>query len=163
MRADGTPREPVSGFPDGFGNGFNMHFWRMQAYRGALLVGTNDWSWSLRSVPGLDAQIRAEFGFDLFATCDGSDWWAATRDGFGDGRTDFGVRTMAASPAGLFVGTTNHVRGAGGLPIPHATVRRTPAAVAGRRTGGGHDGPGVPAAGHDRIANGAHDARMMAR
>jgi hypothetical protein len=109
--AAGGTRAPVSGFPDGFGNAFNMHFWRMQAYRGALLLGTNDWSWSLRDIPRLDQRIRAEFGFDLYATCDGTHWWAATRDGFGRS-TDFGVRTMAASPQGLFIGTTNHVRGA---------------------------------------------------
>jgi hypothetical protein len=109
--ADGTPAGPVSGFPDGFGNAFNLHFWRMQAYRGALLLGTNDWSWWLRDVRGLGKQMRSEFGFDLYATCDGTHWWVATRDGFGRA-TDFGVRTLAASPAGLFTGTTNHVRGA---------------------------------------------------
>jgi hypothetical protein len=109
--ADGTQRTPVSGFPDGFGNVYNMHFWRMQSYRGALLLGTNDWSWWLRDIRGLDKRMRSEFGFDLYVTCDGARWWAATRDGFGRA-TDFGVRTLAASPAGLFIGTTNHVRGA---------------------------------------------------
>jgi hypothetical protein len=107
----GAVRAPVSGLPDGFGNDFNLHFWRMQAYRGALLLGTNDWSWSLAGIPRLDRRIRAEFGFDLYATCDGTHWWAATRNGFGQ-PTDFGVRTMAASPAGLFIGTTDHIRGA---------------------------------------------------
>ena len=162
--ADGTHREPVSGLPDGFGNAFNMHFWRMQAYRGALLVGTNDWSWSLRAVPGLDPRIRSEFGFDLFATCDGSDWWAATRDGFGDGRTDFGIRTMAASPAGLFVGTTNHVRGA-------AVYRSRTPPCAGRRPRwpaaarvAGTTRPGVRRhAVTTALHTGAHDARMTAR
>jgi hypothetical protein len=140
---DGRLRAPVSGFPDGFGNAFNMHFWRMQAYRGALLLGTNDWSWWLRDVRGLGKRMRSEFGFDLYATCDGARWWVATRDGFGRA-TDFGVRTLAASPAGLFIGTTNHVRGAtvfrsrtqpcagrrrmwpARQPAPiHATTRRT--------------------------------------
>ena len=147
---DGTSRAPVSGMPDGFGNAYNMHFWRMQAYRGALLLGTNDWSWWLRSVPGLDAGIRAGFGFDLYATCDGADWWPATRDGFGDGATAFGVRTMAASPAGLFVGSTDHVRGAGVYRArrpPCAGQRRAwpaaPAAGAARR---GPAAPGVTTA-----------------
>jgi hypothetical protein len=108
--ADGVLRSPLSGLPDGFGNAFNHHLWRMQAFRGALLLGTNDWSWSLRGVPGIPDQLRSEFGFDLYGTCDGSHWWAATRDGFG-GDDDFGVRTMATSRAGLFIGTTNHVRG----------------------------------------------------
>jgi hypothetical protein len=109
LGADGVLRSPLSGLPDGFGNPFNHHFWRMQTFRGALLLGTNDWSWSLRGVVVPD-QLRSEFGFDLYGTCDGSHWWAATRDGFGRD-DDFGVRTMAATPAGLFIGTTNHVRG----------------------------------------------------
>jgi hypothetical protein len=109
--ADGTIRAPVSRLLDGFGNRFNSHFWRMETYKGALLLGTNDWSWSLRGSPGLDGPLRSEFGFDLYLTCNGNDWRLATRDGFGR-PYDFGVRTMAASPMGLFVGTTNLVEGA---------------------------------------------------
>jgi hypothetical protein len=108
---DGTVKAPVSGLPDGFGNPFNNHFWRMQVYRGALLLGTNDWSWSLAGSPGIDDRLRSEFGFDLYGTCNGDDWWLATRDGFGR-PDDFGVRTMSASPAGLFLGTTNLIDGA---------------------------------------------------
>jgi hypothetical protein len=110
--AAGTLKAPESGLPDGFGNVFNSHFWRMHVFRGALLLGTNDWSWSVRGLPGLGDQLRPQLGFDLYGTCDGSDWWAATRDAFGRGGQDFGVRTMASSRAGLFIGTTNHVRGA---------------------------------------------------
>jgi hypothetical protein len=61
-------------------------------------------------VPGLPDWVRSEFGFDLYGTCDGSRWWVATHDGFGRD-DDFGVRAMAVSRAGLFIGTTNHVRG----------------------------------------------------
>jgi hypothetical protein len=144
--AAGATLAPVSGFADGFGNAFNMHFWRMQAYRGALLLGTNDWSWSLRDIPRLDPRIRAEFGFDLYATCDGTHWWAATRDGFGR-PTDFGVRTMAASPQGLFIGTTNHVRG--------ATVfrsRRPPCAGRRRMWPDRRPAPAMPASARRRAA-----------
>jgi hypothetical protein len=109
--ADGTVRAPVSRFGDGFGNPFNSHFWRMETYQGALLLGTNDWSWSLHGSPAVAGVIGPEFGFDLYATCNGDDWWLATRDGFGR-PYDFGLRTMAASPAGLFGGTTNLVEGA---------------------------------------------------
>jgi hypothetical protein len=115
---DGTVKAPVSGLPDGFGNPFNNHFWRMQTYRGALLLGTNDWSWSLAGSPGVDDHVRSEFGFDLYGTCNGNDWWRATGDGFGR-PDDFGVRTMSASRAGLFLGTTNLVDG--------ATIRRSSA------------------------------------
>jgi hypothetical protein len=108
---DGTVREPASRLPDGFGNQFNSHFWRMETYKGALLLGTNDWSWSLQESPALANMFRSEFGFDLYASCRGDDWRVVTRDGFGRPH-DFGVRTMAASPVGLFVGTTNLVDGA---------------------------------------------------
>jgi hypothetical protein len=101
-------RAPVSGLPDGFGNPFNEHFWRMQSDRGALLLGTNDWSWSLGDAPGL----RSQQGFDLYATCDGRTWWTVSRDGFGRGAPEFGLRTMASTPAGLFLGSTDHLRGA---------------------------------------------------
>jgi hypothetical protein len=130
--ADGLVRSPLSGLPDGFGNAFNHHFWRLQAFRGALLLGTNDWSWSLRDVPGAADLLRSEFGFDLYGTCDGSHWWAATRDGFGRA-DDFGVRTMAASRAGLFIGTTNLVRGtsvyqSSARPCAGAATRSVPPA-----------------------------------
>jgi hypothetical protein len=132
LDADGVLRSPLSGLPDGFGNAFNHHFWRMQAFRGALLLGTNDWSSSLGGAPGIPAQLRSEFGFDLYGTCDGSHWWAATRDGFGRD-DDFGVRTMAPSRAGLFIGTTNHARGtsiyhSGAWPCAGSATRAAPPA-----------------------------------
>jgi hypothetical protein len=120
---DGTVKTPVSHLGDGFGNPFNIHFWRMAVFRGALLLGTNDWSWSLNGTSLADRQLRSEFGFDLYGTCDGSDWWRATGNGFGR-PYDFGVRTMVASPDGLFLGTTNLVQG--------ATIRRSQAQPCGR-------------------------------
>jgi hypothetical protein len=135
LDAGGIMRSPLSGLPDGFGNRFNHHFWRMQAFGGALLLGTNDWSSSLAWAPGLPDSLRSEFGFDLYGTCDGSHWWAATRDGFGRD-DDFGVRTMAASRAAIFIGTTNNARGtsiyqARGRPCAGAIAR---AASPARRT-----------------------------
>ena len=137
--ADGVRRTPVSGLPDGFGNAFNSHFWRMQPFRGALVLGTNDWSWSVETTPDLRDELRPELGFDLYATCDGDEWFDLTRDALGRGGQDFGVRTMAATPAGLFIGTTNHVRGgavyrsrrdlcAGRAPVPARPSARAAAA-----------------------------------
>jgi hypothetical protein len=124
LDAAGAAKRPLSGLRDGFGNPFNNHFWRMHAFRGALLVGTNDWSSSLRGIPGLADQLRPEFGFDLYGTCNGSDWWVATRNAFGRGADDFGLRTMASSRAGLFMGTTNHVHGATVLRTRGASCAR---------------------------------------
>jgi hypothetical protein len=150
---DGVTKAPVSGLPDGFGNRFNLHFWRMEAYRGALLLGTADWSGSLRDLPGVDERIRSEFGFDVYATCDGSDWWAATHDGFDNGIGDYGARTMAASPAGLFVGTTNHLQGATVYRIrtaPCAEGRRAwPAARAASGVRSSAAAPGLRATAQD--------------
>jgi hypothetical protein len=107
---DGRVKAPASHLGDGFGNPFNAHFWRMTVYRGALLLGTNDWSSSLTGLPIVDAQIQSEFGFDLYGTCNGNDWWRATRNGFGR-PDDYGLRTMVASRHGLFLGTANVVQG----------------------------------------------------
>ena len=136
--AAGVARAPLSGLPDGFGNPYNTHLWRMSVSDGALYLGTNDASWS---VPDL----AAEAGFDLYGSCDGRSWWTATRDGFGDG-LDFGVRTLTPSPAGLFLGTTNHVQGTTVLRVPdrhcgpRAAAARTPSPAA-RAVPAPHDVP----------------------
>ncbi len=136
--ATGALKYPVSGLPDGFGNIFNAHFWRMQDYKGALYLGTNDWSWVLRDVPLLGDWLKPEFGFDLYGTCDGTYWWTATRNAFGDGTFNFGARTMATSSDAGFIGSANHVQGTavwranapscGGATVPHL-ARRTVARV----------------------------------
>lgn len=104
-------RIPISGLGDGFNNMFNAHFWRAQEHDGALYVGTNDWSWSLRTNPLLDPLFRGEYGFDMFGTCDGQYWWPVTRTGFGD-PFDYGARTLASTFAGMYAGSANHARGA---------------------------------------------------
>ncbi len=105
-------KAPISGLPDGFGNPFNAHFWRMQQHDGALFLGTNDWSYGFRTLPELDKLIGFQYGFDVYISCDGQFWFPATYDAFGDGRYNFGVRTMAATPAGGFIGSTNYAQGA---------------------------------------------------
>ena len=109
--ADGAFRFPISGLPDGYGNLFNGHFWRMQEYQGALYLGTNDWSWAFRNWPIIGDLLRPGFGFDVYGSCDGQYWWPVTVDAFGDGAFNFGLRTMAASGATGYLGSTNHVEG----------------------------------------------------
>ncbi|WZO99333.1 hypothetical protein EP7_000932 [Isosphaeraceae bacterium EP7] len=100
---------PLSGLSDGFGNPFNAHIWRMQEHNGTLYAGTNDDSWGFRRTP-LDPYFRAEYGFDLFSSQDGVYWAPITRTGFGN-LFNFGLRTFASTPSGLFVGTVNYAKG----------------------------------------------------
>lgn len=102
---------PISGLPDGYGNPFNAHFWRIADLQGAIFLGTNDWSWALRNVPFLNVLISPQFGFDIYTSCDGQYWTVATANAFGDGKYNFGARTMLGAPAGGFVGSANHSEG----------------------------------------------------
>src|SRR5262249_15117839 len=109
--ADGQLRYPISELPDGFGNPFNAHFWRMEPYSGGLVLGTNDWSYTLRTVPGLGALLSPLFGFDVYGSCDGQHWWTVTTHAFRGGLYNFGARPLSSTPAGIFLGGTNHVQG----------------------------------------------------
>jgi hypothetical protein len=45
-------------------------------------------------------------GFNLWRSSNGTAWSLVSDDGFGN-PSNFGARTMASAPVGLFVGTTN--------------------------------------------------------
>jgi hypothetical protein len=118
--ADGEVRVPVSGLGDGFNNMFSAHFWRMGTYRGALVVGTNDWAFLVRTAyPDLEPSeislvesvIKPEAGFDLWSSCDGHDWAPITRDAFGGNPFDFGARNLVTAGSQLFIGSANHSQG----------------------------------------------------
>jgi hypothetical protein len=116
---DGRMRNPISGLPAGFGNVFNSHLWRMVQKDGTLYVGTLDWSWLLQESESwarewawlVDAVLSPEYGFDLWASCDGVDWFPVTRNAFNGDPFDFGVRTLSAGSRGLFIGSANHAFG----------------------------------------------------
>jgi hypothetical protein len=111
---------PISGLGDGFNNVFAAHFWRMATYRGEIVVGTNDWAYlTVVAYPDLapwavdlvEFVLRGEMGFDLWASCDGVNWRAITRDAFGGNRYDFGARNLVPADGRLFVGSANHAQG----------------------------------------------------
>lgn len=123
----GVPRKvrgqligPVSGLGDGFNNVFTAHFWRMTTYRGEIVVGTNDWSYLVvLAYPGMapwapplvESVLKGEFGFDLWASCDGVNWRPITQNAFGGNRYDFGARNLVTLDGKLFVGSANHAQG----------------------------------------------------
>ena len=116
---DGQQRFPISGLPGGFGNMFNAHLWRMVEQDGALYVGTLDWTWALQDnedwagewKPLVDLWIAIEGGYDLWASCDGVDWFAVTRNAFIGDPYDFGVRSLTAGRRGFYIGSANHAFG----------------------------------------------------
>src|SRR5207249_4522702 len=100
-----------SGLGDGFGSHLSIHMWRMATHEGALYVGTLDDSSKWRRVPGSGANM----GFDLYATTDGWFYTRVTRTAFSAPGVvdvfDQGVRTLASTPYGLFVGAANPFHG----------------------------------------------------
>ncbi|MDY6864273.1 MAG: hypothetical protein SV062_14965 [Thermodesulfobacteriota bacterium] len=107
---------PISGYAAGFGNPFTGYIWRMQEYDGWLYVSTFDTTIFLS---GLAKEVKPAFlgdwifdfiekegGFDLWKTKDGVNWTQIAKDGFNN-KFNYGIRTFASTPLGLFVGTAN--------------------------------------------------------
>jgi len=99
-------KTPLSGLSAGFGNFLNGHMWQMTVYNGVLYVGTFDSSTTFKDDPVVGPTVADQMGFDLYATRDGVQFAPVTTTGFGD-RFSFGVRTLEATPCGLFLGTAN--------------------------------------------------------
>jgi hypothetical protein len=108
---------PISDLDDGFDSLFNAHFWRMGVQAGGLYVGTNNWAYLVKTdekYAWFTELITGALGYQLWATCDGTDWFPVTRDAFGIGEYDFGARTIEPAPNGrsLYVGSANQAQGA---------------------------------------------------
>ncbi|GIJ26830.1 hypothetical protein Vqi01_19920 [Micromonospora qiuiae] len=144
--SDGTFRHPLSGLPDGFGNIFNAHFWRMQPHAGALYLGTNDWSHILQTLPVLNRRLAGQFGFDVYGSCDGRSWFTATTNAFGANPYHYGVRTIVSTPAGFFLGSTNDMAGAGVWRDPAASpCAATPSSATATTSGAPRTATGLTA------------------
>ena len=112
---------PLSGYSGGFDHVLNGYIWRLHVHDGWLYAGTfngnnnvpylqphiwpedilhqyNSWGW--------DHVMRNYSGCELWRTNDGIHWENVTRNGFGN-RFNWGIRNMASTPHGLFVGTAN--------------------------------------------------------
>lgn len=112
---DGSTAYPTSGLTDGFDSLFNAHFWRMAVDRGGLYVGTNSWSYIVKTYKGkawLGDLLADAAGYQLWATCNGDDWFSITRDAFGANEYNFGARTLQPGAGGsLYIGSANHAQG----------------------------------------------------
>ncbi len=109
----GAPRQtptgwkyPLSGLDAGFNTWLNGHIWRMMEHEGRLYIGTWNMATEFRTMPNADSVLASNYGFDLYATDDGHHFQPVSTTGFGD-RFNYGVRSFASTPHGLFVGTAN--------------------------------------------------------
>lgn len=100
----GVESDAAGGYP----TGAQLYFWRLLNYAfdasaaplgdGRLYAGT------------LDGSLG---GFDIIVTADGSKWTTVTTDGLGD-PTQIGMRGIASSPIGLWVGGASRTITGGG-------------------------------------------------
>ncbi|MGH2545138.1 MAG: hypothetical protein ACRDIB_20295, partial [Ardenticatenaceae bacterium] len=101
---NGDTVQPTSGFDSGFGWQYNIHVWRMIEHDGLLFAGTLDLSSALAGAPGVPDWLREQLGFDLYVSADGYEFTEITHRGLGFD-AQMGVRGLASTPAGLFVGS----------------------------------------------------------
>jgi hypothetical protein len=177
---------PISGLSSGFNNPYNGYVWRLCAHDGHIYVGTFK---STATMPYMSKETVAPDvaafmdedrlnlildnigGCDLWRSRDGVIWRPMTRTGFTT-YFNFGIRSMASSPYGLFVGCSNpygpdvavrrktgwhyQKNPRGGCEIWLGSHRH---AVSSRRSasqgfvGSWHDEPPIPMAGEVRVAD----------
>jgi len=112
---------PISGLSAGFNNPFNGYVWRLCAHDGHLYVGTFKSTATLPYMskstvtPAVAAFMDDDRlnlildvigGCDLWRSRDGAIWKPITMTGFTT-FFNFGIRSMASTPYGLFVGCSN--------------------------------------------------------
>ena len=101
------PIYPLSGLGVGFGWNLNDHMWRLETFDNRFYVGTFDDATTLRNASAKVAQFVApELGFDLWYSIDGAYYFLIDQQGFED-KFNFGVRSLFATPSGLFLGSAN--------------------------------------------------------
>ena len=103
-------KNALSGLDVGFGWSLNEHMWRMEIFDGRLYIGTFDASTVLRNNTSLGPSLTPLLGADLWYTPDGTYFSNVDYQGLGD-KFNFGFRSMAATPYGLFVGSANYYYG----------------------------------------------------
>jgi SAM-dependent methyltransferase len=112
---------PVSGYEAGFNRIYNGYIWEMESYNGWIYAGTLNWCsmlpfLDLQKLPyakkmnlrriGIDSMMENFAGCHLWRSRDGSSWEPVTQHGFGNPYNQ-GIRSLTASPHGLFIGVSN--------------------------------------------------------
>ena len=133
-------KNPISNLDAGFGHTLNDHAWQMDDPYRFLYVGTYNASTASRLQPINGPALLHNMGAHLYQTPDSWYYTPITTTGFATnspisntayaspydphgGIFDFGIRSMASTPYGAFLGTTNDYYG---LEIFRATKRPSP-------------------------------------
>ena len=91
-----------AGYPDGV----QLYFWRLFHYGySAAAAPLGDNRLYMGTLQGIRGGLST-FGFDILASADGVGWTTVSRNGLGNWQQQ-GMRSIAASPYGLFVGGTH--------------------------------------------------------
>ena len=116
---------PLSNLNAGFGHTLNDHVWQINNFSNRLYMGTFNATSGSISDPVNGPLLRHNMGAHLYQTDDGWHYTAVTTNGFANpsdpdgGPYDYGIRTMASTPYGAFLGTANDDHG---LAIFRATA-----------------------------------------
>ena len=127
---------PVSGLDAGFGHTLNDHAWQADDPFRFLYIGTYNASIASKDDPVNGPLLLHNMGAHLYRTPDGWYYSPITTNGFANpsdphgGPFDYGIRTMASTPHGMFLGTANDSYG---LAIFRANTRGSSRRM--RRTG----------------------------
>ena len=117
---------PVSGLDAGFGHTLNDHAWQADDPFRFLYIGTYNASIASKNDPVNGPLLLHNMGAHLYRTPDGWYYSPITTNGFANpsdphgGPFDYGIRTMASTPHGMFLGTANDSYG---LAIFRANTR----------------------------------------
>lgn len=98
---------PLAAMGEGFSNRYNSVVWSFGEHRGTLYLGMHNWEPNAWAMAG--EADRMQGGYQLWATQDGESWTMVLDQGGGK-HSSIGIRSICSTPAGLFIGTTNHAK-----------------------------------------------------
>ena len=98
---------PLSAMGEGFSNPYNSVVWSFGVHEDTLYLGMHNWEPNAWAMAGQGDQIRG--GYQLWASTNGEDWTLVLDEGNGK-PSAIGIRSICSTPAGLFIGTTNHAK-----------------------------------------------------
>lgn len=98
---------PLSAMGEGFDNRYNSVVWSFGVHRDTLYLGMHNWEPNAWAMAGQADQMRG--GYQLWSSTDGETWEMILDQGNGK-HSSIGIRTICSTPAGLFIGTTNHAK-----------------------------------------------------